>query len=127
MNIEIHCIFDAWNEEIISLRSERIGYSGIGLNELTLSIVDQNVRVREEQTMEVVAAGKERLLQCLSQGSPGIVFPRAVKETEEDLERDSKWIFYADEALSYALELVYLVEEDVFAEMGRDLLGLGSS
>jgi hypothetical protein len=32
-----------------------------------------------------------------------------VRESEEELERDSKWIFYADEALSYALELVYLI------------------
>ena len=79
------------------------------MNELTLSIVDQNVRVREEQTMRVVAEGKERLLECLSQGSPGIVVPKAVRESEEELERDSKWIFYADEALSYALELVYLI------------------
>ena len=79
------------------------------MNELTLSTVDQNVRVREEQTMRVVAEGKERLLECLSQGSPGIVFPKAVRESEEELERDSKWIFYADEALSYALELVYLI------------------
>ena len=45
--------------------------------------MDQNVKVREEQTMRVVDAGKEKLLECLSQGSPGIVFPKAVKESEE--------------------------------------------
>lgn len=76
--------------------------------------------------MQVVAAGKERLLESLGQGSPGILFPRAARESEE-LERDSKWIFYADEALSYALELVYLIEEDIFAEIGKDLSALRSS
>lgn len=33
-----------------------------------------------------------------------IIFPLAVDEDEdEQLERDSRWIFYADEALSYGL------------------------
>lgn len=36
-------------------------------------------------------------------------------------ENDSAWIFYADEALSYALELVYLVEEDIYTEMTKEL------
>lgn len=36
-------------------------------------------------------------------------------------ETDSAWIFYADEALSYALELVYLVEEQIYTEMVKDL------
>lgn len=36
-------------------------------------------------------------------------------------ETDSAWIFYADEALSYALELVYLVEEDVYSEVAKEL------
>jgi hypothetical protein len=34
---------------------------------------------------------------------------------------DSAWIFYADEALSYALELVYLIEEDLFIEMAKEI------
>jgi hypothetical protein len=39
-------------------------------------------------------------------------------EREHEIcEVDSAWIFYADEALSYALEIVYLVEEDLFAEL----------
>lgn len=36
-------------------------------------------------------------------------------------EHDSAWVFYADEALSYALELVYLVEEDIYMEVGKEL------
>jgi hypothetical protein len=40
-----------------------------------------------------------------------IIFPLVADEgDEEQLENDSRWIFYADEALSYGLELVYLVE-----------------
>lgn len=45
----------------------------------------------------------------------------AEEEDEEVLENDSKWIFYADEALSYGLELVYLVEEEIFSEFTREL------
>ena len=33
--IELHCIFDAVNEIIIKHRLKRVGYSGIGLNELS--------------------------------------------------------------------------------------------
>ena len=36
-------------------------------------------------------------------------------------EHDSAWVFYADEALSYGLELVYLVEEDLYTEMAKDI------
>ena len=42
LNIEVHSIFDAWNEQLIELRTKKSGYSGIGLNELTLSTIDQN-------------------------------------------------------------------------------------
>ena len=38
---------------------------------------------------------------------------------EEMCEHDSAWVFYADEALSYGLELVYLVEEDLYSELAR--------
>ena len=32
---------------------------------------------------------------------------------------DSAWIYYADEALSYALELVYMIEEELYKEVER--------
>lgn len=38
-----------------------------------------------------------------------------------DTEEESRWVYYADEALSYGLELVYLVEEELFSELARDL------
>ncbi len=54
--------------------------------------------------------------------SPGLLFPQVVEEDEEELlEVDSKWIFYADEALSYGLELVYLIEEEIFSECAKEL------
>jgi hypothetical protein len=43
------------------------------------------------------------------------------EEEDEQLEQDSRWIFYADEALSYGLELVYLIEEEVFNELAKEL------
>jgi hypothetical protein len=122
LNIEIHCIFDAWNEELIALRSEKAGYSGIGLNELTLSVYDHNSQVAARDTLPIIAEGRKRLIRTLSLSSPALVFPQAVEEEDEELlEQDSRWIFYADEALSYGLELVYLVEEDLFNEMGKEL------
>jgi hypothetical protein len=30
--MELHCLFDAWNEHIIDLKNNRLGFSGIGLN-----------------------------------------------------------------------------------------------
>jgi hypothetical protein len=42
-------------------------------------------------------------------------------EDELDTEEESRWVYYADEALSYGLELVYLVEEELFSELARDL------
>lgn len=41
------------------------------------------------------------------------------EDEEEQMEQDSRWIFYADEALSYGLELVYLIEEEIFSEVGK--------
>lgn len=122
LNIEIHCIFDAWNEELIHLRSQKAGYSGIGLNELSLSIKDHNCQVPLPHTLLIIAQARKRLIRNLSQSSPAIVFPMVVEDDEEDqLEMDSRWIFYADEALSYGLELVYLIEEEVFSELAKEL------
>lgn len=122
LNIEIHCIFDAWNEELIFLRSQKAGYSGIGLNELTLSVLDHNWQVSPQQTLALIAEGKQRLIRTLSLSSPALLFPQVVEEEEDELlDQDSKWIFYADEALSYGLELVYLIEEEIFNEMAKDL------
>lgn len=44
----------------------------------------------------MIDVGKKRLIESLSQGSAEIVFPQAAKKCEDELERDSKWIFYAD-------------------------------
>ncbi len=38
-----------------------------------------------------------------------------------DTEEEAKWIYYSDEALSYGLELVYLIEEELFGELVKDL------
>ncbi len=46
-------------------------------------------------------------------------------EVEDYIENDSKWISYADEALSYALEFTYLIEEDLFTELTREIKALG--
>ena len=54
MNIEIHCLFDSWNEEIIQICSQRSGFSGIGLNELTLSLIDHNKPVKIDNTISIV-------------------------------------------------------------------------
>lgn len=104
LNIEVHCIFDAWNEELIFLRSQKAGYSGIGLNELTLSIKDHNCLIPKEETLNIIREGKARLIKSLSQSSPMIIFPMVPEDGEEEqMESDSRWIFYADEALSYGL------------------------
>lgn len=122
LNIEVHCLFDAWNEELIFLRSQKAGYSGIGLNELTLSVRDHNWQVSASETLALISEGKQRLLRTLALSSPALLFPAVVEEDEEELlEVDSKWIFYADEALSYGLELVYLIEEDIFNECAKEL------
>lgn len=80
LNIEVHCIFDAWNEELIALRSEKPGFSGIGLNELTLAVHDHNTRIPPHRTLPVIAQGKERLIKTMSLSSPGLVFPAAVAD-----------------------------------------------
>ncbi len=89
---------------------------------MTLSIKDHNCLVPKEETLELVKEGKSKLIRNLSLSSPMIIFPMAIEEEEdEQLEQDSRWIFYADEALSYGLELVYLIEEEVFNELAKEL------
>jgi hypothetical protein len=76
---------------------------------------DHNWQVDLCETLSLVAQGRQRLLRTLALSSPTLLFPQLVEEDEEELlDQDSKWIFYADEALSYGLELVYLIEEDIF-------------
>lgn len=45
--MELHCLFDAWNEQIIEIKNNRNGFSGIGLNEITLSMIDRNQKVKQ--------------------------------------------------------------------------------
>ena len=47
--------------------------------------------------------------------------PNKDVDEELDIEEESRWVYYADEALSYGLELVYLVEEELFSELAKDL------
>ena len=35
---------------------------------------------------------------------------------------DSAWIYYADEALSYGLELSYIIEEEIFMECAKEVI-----
>ena len=65
VNIEIHCIFDAWNEEIIQIKSEKPGFSGIGMNELSLSLVDHNRNVNAEKVEEIIAESKKAVVEAL--------------------------------------------------------------
>jgi hypothetical protein len=71
-------MFDAWNEELIYLRSQKVGYSGIGLNELTLSVKDNNLLVKIDETLKFIDQGKKRLVNTLSLSSPAILFPLQV-------------------------------------------------
>lgn len=65
MNIELHCIFDSWNEEIIQICSVRCGFSGIGLNELTLSMINHNKPVPQHKSETVVMDAKKKVLEIL--------------------------------------------------------------
>lgn len=59
-------MFDAWNEQIIELKNNHNGFSGIGLNELTLSMVDRNKKVRESAVEEIVQMSKFKLMKVLN-------------------------------------------------------------
>ena len=66
MNIELHCIFDSWNEEIIKLCSVRPGFSGIGLNELTLSMIDHNRSVSLEKCESIIGESRQEIEYILT-------------------------------------------------------------
>jgi hypothetical protein len=44
LKIELHLVLDAWNEYLIKYRENKLGYSGIGLNEITYSLIDRVCR-----------------------------------------------------------------------------------
>ena len=47
--------------------------------------------------MAIIKDGKQRLINNMGQSSPGLIFPMIIDEDEADqLERDSRWIFYSD-------------------------------
>jgi hypothetical protein len=66
MNIELHCIFDSWNEEIMQICSVRAGFSGIGLNELTLSMINHNRHIPEKRVEEVVRDAKKVVVEIVT-------------------------------------------------------------
>lgn len=63
--MELHCLFDAWNEQIIDLKNNRLGFSGIGLNELTLSMIDRNKKIKEDEVKEIMQESRWRLMKLL--------------------------------------------------------------
>lgn len=109
MNIELHCIFDSWNEQIIQICSTRPGFSGIGLNEVTLSMKNHNRSVPLERSQPLITQAKEKVMEILTDDTD--INVKILRENFHEMcENDSAWVFYADQALSYGLELVYLVE-----------------
>ena len=121
LNIEVHSIFDAWNEQLIELRTKKSGYSGIGLNELTLSTIDQNRPLNHKDARQLMQQGKNKLLGILDDMSDHS--EKMLKQNYEEMcYTDSAWIYYADEALSYGLELSYIIEEEIFMECAKEVI-----
>ena len=47
-------MFDAWNEQIIEMKANKTGFSGIGLNELTLSMINRNREIKEDVVVDIM-------------------------------------------------------------------------
>lgn len=63
--MELHTIFDAWNQQIIQLKSNKNGFSGIGLNYLTLSMIDRNKKVQDGEVKYFLRESKFRVMKML--------------------------------------------------------------
>jgi hypothetical protein len=117
VKIEFHCIFDALNEQLIKKRLKFNGYSGIGLNELTLITFWEPERKVgcEKQYQEMLAAALRDLQELV--GSEKSSGEKLLLENYERLcENDSEWIYYSEEALSFGLEFVYMLEDEIMVE-----------
>jgi|JI10StandDraft_1071094.scaffolds.fasta_scaffold4814887_1 hypothetical protein len=68
-NNEMHCIFDCWNEQIIQIKQILPGFSGIGLNETTLSLQDHNVKVALNDVSYYINRAREKLMTIVADDS----------------------------------------------------------
>lgn len=96
LRIELHSILDAWNEQLIKYRENKLGYSGIGLNEISLSLIDRICRemTEEKEYLIMMRETKEQLVRIVSTDN----FSDRLKD-EYASGNDSQWILYTQEGL----------------------------
>ena len=83
-------------------------------------MINHNKPVPESKSDTIVMEAKDKVVEILADDTD--INAKILRENFHEMcETDSAWIFYADEALSYALELVYLVEEDIYSEVAREM------
>lgn len=66
----MHCVFDCWNEQIIHLKNQLPGFSGIGLNEPTLALKDHNKPVLAKEVKDYMEKSKQKLVEIITDESP---------------------------------------------------------
>lgn len=120
-NNEMHCLFDCWNEQIIQIKQMLPGFSGIGLNEATLSLQDHNVKVAVGDVPYYVNRAREKLLDILTDDSD-MLHKIEMMSREQICESEGDWIYYTDETLGLLLELDYVICEKFIDEVVRFLL-----
>lgn len=104
------------------------GYSGIGLNELTsLFSREMILNIEKEQDFTKMLKESEENLRDLV-GTEKTTTEKLLQENYEELcGNDSLWVNYSDEALSFSMEFVFMLEDEIWcmeaAEIAH-LLGL---
>ena len=71
LRIELHCLLDAWNEQLIKYRENKLGYSGIGLNEISQSLIDRICRplTKAEEYAEMMRYTKDTLARVCTESA----------------------------------------------------------
>jgi hypothetical protein len=121
LRIELHMLFDVWNEELIKFRENKQGYSGIGLNELSLSLIDRvcrNMTAEEDYRAMMLTTGRKIEQMILAHEQESMV----ADELESTIyQSDSQWILYTQEALEYGFDIVKIIELELIFECLNDL------
>lgn len=123
MKIQLHTILDAMNEELIKERQSKTGYSGIGLSELSLGLVERTgLQVSDEDEYKLLVSKAKYRLEKFVLNSGINVNDKLLMQCQQTVTiNDAQWVFYVTEALQFGLEISKIVEELLWEETVREI------
>ena len=120
MKIELHMVLDSWNEHLIKYRENTTGFSGIGLNELSISLIERVTRpmISGQEMQQMFEVTRGQLAEAIATEP---LKDRLLREYNDFVSNDSQWIFYVQEAMELAFDLLKAMEMELALEVIEEI------